>query len=257
MQVTPRGVMTKTLYHGTVPFAVEFDFVEHQLALIVAGGASHRSSSLALEPMSVAEFYATVMRMCRDAGLPVRIWSTPVEIADPVKFEADTAHQSYDAAAMQRFQQVLSQVDRVFKRHRAGFIGKSSPVHFFWGSFDLAVTRFSGREAPRREGPAFMTEAYSHEVISHGFWPGNAQVPQTVIYAYAAPEPDGFKEARVAPDASFYHDGMGEFMLPYDAARTAPDPERAILDFLTSTYERAAALGRWDRTALEPRRAGA
>ena len=248
MQVTPRGIATKTMYHGDRPFAMEFDFVSHQLALIVD---DDRSSSLDLAPMTVADFYAAVMRMCHDAGLPVSIWTTPVEIPDPVKFERDSAHSSYDPEAMARFRQALSQVDRVFKQHRAGFVGKSSPVHFFWGAFDLAVTRFSGKLAPPREGPAFMVEAYSHEVISHGFWPGNAQLPAASFYAYAVPEPEGFKQARVQPDAAYYHGELGEFLLPYAAVRESPDPDRAILDFMRSTYEEAATRAGWNRDALE------
>jgi hypothetical protein len=248
MPVTPRGVASRTMFHGVRPFAFEFDFLGHQLVLSVD---DERSATLDLAPMSVADFYAAVMQMCRDAGLPVSIWTTPVEVPDPVKFEQDTSHASYDAPAMERFQRVLSQVDRVFRRYRAGFVGKSSPVHFFWGSFDLAVTRFSGRPAPPREGPAFMVEAYSHEVISHGFWPGNAQLPEAAFYSYAVPEPDGFKQARVRPDAAYYHAGMGEFLLPYAAVRTLADPEQGILDFMHSTYAEAAARADWDRAALE------
>ena len=250
MQVTPRGLATRTMFHGERPFALEFDFLSHQLALNVD---DERSAALDLEPMSVAAFYAAVMRMCRDAGLPVSIWTKPVELPDPVtKFEHDTAHAAYDGAAIERFQRVLAQVDRVFKRHRAGFIGKSSPVHFFWGSFDLAVTRFNGDPAPPRDPaePAFMHDAYSHAVISHGFWPGNDhQYPGAAFYAYAAPEPAGFKEARVKPDAASYLP-LGEFLLPYDAVRQAADPEQAILDFMNSTYEAAATRAGWDR-ALE------
>lgn len=248
MQVTPRGLATRTLFHGTTPFAFEFDFVDHQLVLKVSYA---RSATLDLRPMTVAEFYEAVMRMCGDAGVPVKIWTTPVEIPDPVKFEIDTLHQAYDRDPVERLLQILLQVDRVFRRHRACFVGKCSPVHFFWGSFDLAVTRFSGRPAPRREGPRFMVDAYSREVISHGFWPGNQQVPEPAFYAYAVPEPDGFKQARVRPDAAFYEQTMGEFLLPYEAVRRAPDPEQAILDFMETTYDRASALADWDRPNLE------
>jgi hypothetical protein len=251
MLVTPRGVTTRTMFHFDRPFALEFDFLSHQLALVVD---DEHSASLDLEPMSVAEFHAAVMRMCRDAGLPVKIWTKPVELPDPVtRFEDDTAHAAYDAAAVERFQRVLAQVDRIFKRHRSGFVGKSSPVHFFWGSFDLAVTRFNGAPAPPRDPkePAFMREAYSHAVISHGFWPGNDhQHPAAAFYAYAVPEPAGFKAARVKPDAASYVP-LGEFLLPYDAVRAAPDPEQAILDFMNSTYEAAAERAGWDRAALE------
>jgi hypothetical protein len=248
MQMTPRGLATRTLFYGTRPFSFEFDFLDHTLVLTLS---DQRSATLALEPMTVAAFHAAVMRMCADAGLPVTIWTMPVEIPDPVKFEDDTIHGAYDAEAIERFHRVLRQVDRVFRRYRAGFVGKCSPVHFFWGAFDLAVTRFSGKPAPRREGPAFMVEAYSHEVISHGFWPGSQQFPQAALYAYAVPEPEGFKQARVAPEAAIYHQELGEFLLPYDAVRSALDPERAILEFMNTTYDEAARLGGWDRAALE------
>ncbi|HJR60650.1 MAG TPA: DUF5996 family protein [Vicinamibacterales bacterium] len=248
MQVTPRGLTTRTLFHGTTPFAFDFDFLSHQLVLKVSHA---RSAALDLAPMTVAEFYQAVMRMSADAGVPVKIWTTPVEIPDPVKFEIDTVHQAYDPAAVERFFRILLQADRVFRGHRACFVGKCSPVHFFWGSFDLAVTRFSGRPAPPREGPAFMVDAYSKEVISHGFWPGNQQFPSAAFYAYAVPEPDGFREARVTPAAAFYEPSMGEFLLPYDAVRQAADPEQAILDFMNSTYEQASAVAKWDRANLE------
>ena len=250
MQVTPRGLATRTLFHATRPFSFEFDFVDHQLVLNVS---DRRSATLDLEPMTVAAFHAAVIRMCADAGLPVKVWTMPVEVPDPVRFEEDTIHGAYDSGAIERFQRVLVQVDRVFRRSRAGFVGKCSPVHFFWGAFDLAVTRFSGKLAPPREGPAFMVEAYSHEVISHGFWPGNQQFPQAVFYAYAVPEPDGFTQARVAPDGAFYHQELKEFLLPYEAARRASDPEQAILDFMSTTYDQAALLAGWDRAALEMR----
>jgi hypothetical protein len=251
MQVTPRGVATRTLFHGTTPFSFEFDFFDHQLVLRMP--ADEASASLDLAPMTVADFYAAVMRMCDDAGLPVTIWTTPVEIPDPVKFELDTAHHAYDEASVERFWMVLSQVDRVFRRNRQGFVGKCSPVHFFWGSFDLAVTRFSGKAVPPppREGPRFMAEAYSHEVISHGFWPGNAQLPEAAFYAYAVPAPAGLNAARMAPEGAYYSDTLGEFILPYDAARRAPDPERAILQFMETTYEQAATLAGWPRMDLE------
>ncbi|MBA2306255.1 MAG: hypothetical protein H0W08_27000 [Acidobacteria bacterium] len=253
MQVTPRGLATRTLFHGATPFSFEFDFLAHQLGLKLPGDTS---ATLDLKPMTVASFYAEVMRLCADAGLPVQIWTMPVEIqppAVPVRFDQDTEHQSYDEAAVERFWRVLSQADRVFRRHRESFVGKCSPVHFFWGSFDLAVTRFSGHQAPPRspEEPAFMSEAYTHEVISHGFWPGNEQLPEAIFYSYAAPVPPGLSTARVSPDAAYYLDAMGEFVLPYEAVRTAADPERAILDFMNSTYEQAAALAHWDRASLE------
>jgi hypothetical protein len=252
MQVTPRGLATKTLFHGTTPFSFELDFVGHQLVLNMP---DERSASLDLGPMTVADFHAAVMRMCADAGIPVKIWTTPVEIPDPLKFERDTIHGAYDPVAITRVHRIFAQVDRVFRRYRAGFIGKCSPVHFFWGSFDLAVTRFSGDEAPPRpQDPGFMQEAYSHKVISHGFWPGNAQFAEPAFYAYAAPAPKGFDQLAVKPDGAFYHEAMGEFLLPYEAVRTAADPEQAILDFMASTYEHGAALDGWDRKRLETER---
>ena len=248
MQVTPRGLLTRTLHHGARPFSFEFDFVDHQLVLHVG---DERSAVLDLEPMPVAEFYRIVMQICEDAALPVRIWTVPSELEHPVRFEDDVAHASYDRAAVERWRVALSHADRLFRRYRSGFVGKCSPVHFFWGAFDLAVTRFSGRPAPLREGPAFMVEAYTHEVISHGFWPGSEQFPEAAFYAYAVPEPEGLKTAAVRPDAAYYHSSLGEFLLPYEAVRRAPDPDRAVLDFMESTYAQAATLGRWDRAALE------
>src|SRR5919109_5129025 len=180
-----------------------------------------------------------------------KIWPRPNELPDALPFADDRVHASYDADAAQRCWRVLAESDSVLKEFRGRFIGKSSPSHFFWGSFDLACTRFSGRPAPPREGPAFMREAYSHEVISHGFWPGSGLVLEPAFYAYAAPEPAGLKEARVEPAAAYYHRDLGEFIMPYDAVRTAASPERAIQQFVDSTYESAATLGHWDRAALE------
>jgi hypothetical protein len=184
-------------------------------------------------------------------GLGVRIWPMPVEIPTPIRFDDDTIHHTYDREAAHRCWQILARIAPIFAERRARFIGKTSPVHFFWGSFDLAVSRFSGRAAPPREGPRFMREAYSHEVISHGFWPGSGPILEPAFYAYAVPEPAGLKEAAVQPSAAFYHREMGEFILPYEAVRTAPDPAGAIHAFIDSTYERAATLGGWDRAALE------
>jgi hypothetical protein len=191
------------------------------------------------------------MTTLQDMRLPVKIWSLPSEIPSPIRFEEDTIHHSYDPVYANRFWRILLQVERVLKASQCAFIGKASPANFWWGSLDLALTRFSGRPAPPREGPAFMREAYSHEVISHGFWPGGGPVLEPVFYGYSAPEPAGFKEARVQPDAAFYHKELGEFLLPYDAVRTSPAPERALLSFLDSTYAAGAALGGWDRAALE------
>ena len=208
-------------------------------------------ATCSLAPMTVAEFYGLVMEHLGALSLPVKIWTTPVEVPAPIPFERDTVHHAYDAAAANRAWQVLRQIERVMNESRVQFVGKCSPVHFFWGAFDLAVTRFSGRLAPPREGPAFMREAYSHEVISHGFWPGNDQLPEPIFYGYAVPEPSGFKQARVEPAAAYYHPDLGEFILPYDAVRKSADPNVAIRQFIDSTYEIGATLGRWDRPALE------
>ena len=248
MQVTARGLATRTLAHGTQSFTMEFDFVDHELVVRASDG---RVRKLALEPQSVADFYRKVMALLRDLSLPVKIWPMPVEIPSPIRFDEDTVHHSYDPEYASRFWRILVLVERAFTDSRCDFVGKCSPVHFFWGSFDLAVTRFSGKRAPAREGPAFMRDAYSHEVISHGFWPGSGAVLEPAFYSYAVPEPPGLKEARVEPAAAFYHLEMGEFVLPYEAARTAQAPERAIAAFVDSTYAQAATLGGWDRAALE------
>ena len=246
--VTPRGVSTHLLPHGARSFAIEFDFVEHQLVVRVSDG---RAAGLALTSQSVADFYRALMNLMERNELGVRLWSMPVEIPDPIRFEDDTIHHSYDGEAAHRWWQIVSRLAPVFAERRSSFFGKTSPVHFFWGAFDLAVTRFSGRPAPPREGPRFMREAYSHEVISHGFWPGSGPVREAAFYAYAVPEPVGLKEAAVQPSAAYYHHELGEFILPYEAVRTAPDPVDAIRAFIDSTYDRAATLGRWDRAALE------
>jgi hypothetical protein len=205
----------------------------------------------ALRPRTVADFYREVMGILGEMGLPVKIWPMPVEIPSPIRFDEDTVHRSYDRVYANRFWRILAQIERVLNAARCEFVGKCSPVHFFWGAFDLAVTRFSGRRAPPREGPAFMREAYSHEVISHGFWPGSGPVLEAAFYAYAVPEPPGFKESPVQPAAAFYHRELGEFILPYEAVRTAADSDAAIRLFVNSTYERAATLAGWDRETLE------
>jgi hypothetical protein len=248
LQIGPRGLITRSLYHDTRRFTLEFDFIEHQLILRIADGTVR---NLPLEPMTVADFYRRVMAMLADLGLEVRIWPTPVEIPNPIRFEQDTIHHSYEREPVERLWAILQSCDRVMTSRRCSFVGKCSPVHFFWGSFDLAVTRFSGRLAPPREGPAFMQEAYSHEVISHGFWPGNEQLPEPVFYAYAVPEPEGFKEAQVAPAAAAYSREMSEFLLTYEAVRTSDDPDSALGHFIDSTYDAGARLGKWDRSALE------
>ena len=246
--LTARGIASPLLPHDGRAFTIEFDFIDHQMIVRVSDGGVKR---MALTARPVAGFYGAFVEALSGLGLETRIWAMPVEVADPVRFDLDTAHHHYDPEWAARAWQVFLSVWRVLSETRGPFIGKASPVHFFWGSFDLAVTRFSGRPAPPREGPAFMREAYSHEVISHGFWPGNQQLPEAAFYAYAAPEPAGLKESRVDPEAAYYHRDMGEFILPYEVVRTSPDPEAMIRAFVETTYARAADLAGWDRKALE------
>jgi len=231
-----------------------FDFIDHQLRIDASDGTTR---SLDLAPRTVADFYTTVMRILLEMDLPVRIWPMPVELPNPVRFDEDTIHASYDPGHANQLWRVIVQSHRVFSSAACSFVGKCSPVHFFWGSFDLAVTRFSGRPAPPRDGPAFMREAYSHEVISHGFWPGSGPVLEPAFYGYAVPEPIGFKDARVRPEGAYYHREFGEFILPYEAVRQSPSPDNAIYAFIDSTYDVAATLAHWDRAALERAPAGA
>jgi hypothetical protein len=248
LQLTPRGLSTRRLLYGERSFAMEFDFIDHRLVIRTSDDDER---SLRLEPKSVADFYRELMSLLRQMRLDVKIWTMPVEVPSPIRFEQDTGHRSYDRAFVNRFWRIIAQIEDVLTRERCGFVGKCSPAHFFWGGFDLALSRFSGRPAPAREGPAFMREAYSREVISHGFWPGGAPVLEPAFYAYAVPEPAGLKTARVRPDAAFYHPELNEFILPYEAVRTSDAPEAAIREFVDSTYEQAANLGNWDRTVLE------
>ena len=248
MQVTPRGLSTRTLPHGDRTFSIQFDFIEHQLVIHTS---DDETRTLALRPQTVADFYREVMATLEGMGLPVKIWPMPVELASPIRFDLDVVNHSYDPVYANRCWRILTQAARVLNRSQCSFVGKCSPVHFFWGAFDLAVTRFSGRRAPPREGPAFMREAYSHEVISHGFWPGSGTLLEPTFYAYAVPEPPGLKEARVQPAAAYYHRELSEFVLPYEAVRKSASPEQAILAFVESTYDRAATLGAWDRAALD------
>src|SRR5262245_45213824 len=213
-QVTPRGLSTRPMPHGARTFTMEFDFIDHQLVIRASDGTTR---TVALVPQTVADFYRTVMNVLGEMNLPVKIWPMAVELPTPFRLDRDTEHHAYDPEYANRVWRIFVSVERVFSACRCQFIGKASPVHFFWGAFDLAVTRFSGRPAPPREGPAFMREAYSHEVISHGFWPGGAPLPEASFYAYAVPEPAGLKEAPVQPAAAYYHRDMGEFLLPYDA----------------------------------------
>jgi hypothetical protein len=243
--------MTGTMISGGRLVTMLFDFVDHRLVIDASDGRTER---VALEPRSVADFHAAVMRALDRMGIAVRIWTMPVEIPDPVRFEADTVHHAYDPDSAATFWRVLSSIEPAFDRFRAGFVGKCSPVHFFWGSCDLAVTRFSGGRAPARPGADAITrEAYSHEVISHGFWPGSGPVQEPAFYAYAAPEPDGLKTASIQPAAAYYSRDLSEFVLPYEAVRTADSPGGDLLAFLQSTYDVAADLAGWSRSDLERR----
>lgn len=252
--LSARGLTTSPISHGDRLFECEFDFLGHRLWIRTAEGPS---SSVVLEPKSVAEFYNQVLEAFADLDLNIRIHTMPSEIPDAIPFERDTEHHAYDHEYAIRFWHVLLEVDRVFKQFRSRFSGKCSPVHFFWGSFDLAVTRFSGREAPPHPGgvPNFpdwvAREAYSHEVSSAGFWPGGGGIDYPAFYSYAYPAPEGFAQAEVRPTGAFYSQELGEFILPYDEVRTASSPDEVLLEFLQSTYEAAADLGHWDRGALE------
>jgi hypothetical protein len=254
LYVTARGLTTSSIPCGERTFDIAFDFIDHALVLRVSDGRERR---LALQPRTVADFYAEVMAMLDSLAIPVRIDRVPNEIADAIPFDQDTTHSAYDAEYAQRFWRTLLQADRVFAQFRTSFLGKCSPVHFFWGSFDLAVTRFSGRRAPPHPGgvpnlaDAIVREAYSHEVSSAGFWPGGSALEYPVFYSYAYPEPPGYRETPVRPAAASFNAGLGEFLLPYDAVRTAPDPEAMLLQFLQSTYEAAANAAHWERDALE------
>jgi Family of unknown function (DUF5996) len=249
LYVTARGLTTSRIPYGERAFELWFDFIRHQLVLETSEGVV---KTLLLEPRSVAEFYQEFMALLRSAKIEVEMWTMPVEIPDPIAFDQDRVHAAYDRASVGKFWRILLSVDTVFNQFRARFIGKSSPVHFFWGSFDLAVTRFSGRRAPERSGADVITrEAYSHEVSSVGFWPGGGSVQDAAFYSYAAPEPQGFKDEPARPDAAFYDRQLGEFLLMYDDVRKAESPTASLLEFCQSTYEVAATLGKWDRSALE------
>ena len=248
-QITPRGLMTPPMPHGSRSFTMTFDFLAHELVIETSDGSRQ---TIPLQPQTVADFYRRLTDTLREMGLETRIWTMPVEVPDPIRFEQDVTHRSYDRDAARRAHDALLTMKPVFDTFRAEFIGKCSPLHFFWGGFDLAVTRFSGRRAPERPGADAVTrESYSHEVISHGWWPGSGAVSQPAFYAYAAPEPDGLKTTPVQPAAAFYSTEMSIFVLPYEAVRTSPTPEADLRSFLKSTYETAATLARWDRTSLE------
>jgi hypothetical protein len=247
--VTSRGLTTHPLASDRRIFTLAFDFIDHELVIQCSDGGSDR---LALAPRTVADFHRDLMNRLRALGLDVRIWTMPVEVPNPIRFEDDVLHRSYDRAPVEAFHQALVAMTPVFQAFRARFIGKSSPVHFFWGSFDLASTRFSGRRAPARPGADSITrESYSHEVISHGFWPGGGAVEEPVFYGYAAPEPAGFRDVAVRPTAAGYHAALSEFILPYEAVRTARRPADELTAFLESTYDAAADRAGWNRGELE------
>jgi len=254
LYVTARGLTTSPIPYGTRIFQIDFDCIDHRLLIACGDG---KTASLSLAPRSVAAFYREVMAQLAALGIVVGIWTMPVEIPDAIPFESDETHRSYDKDYANRLWRILVQCDRVFSRFRAGFVGKVSPVHFFWGSFDLAVTRFSGRRAPDHPGTAphlanwVMREAYSHEVSSCGFWPGGGAVTAPAFYSYAYPQPAGFADATITTEGAYFSREIGEFILPYDAVRQAAAPREMLLDFLQQTYAAAADLGNWDRAALE------
>jgi hypothetical protein len=248
LYVNSLGLTTSPIPYQGRTFEVQFNFVEHQLSISVSDG---QHKILLLRPQTVAAFYAEFLSALHSLGIEVRIWPMPVEIPNPIRFDRDDQHSSYDPVYVERFWKILLLVEEVFQKFRSDFIGKHSPIHFFWGSFDLASTRFSGRRAPERAGADPITrEAYSHEVISAGFWPGGGDVKGAAFYAYAAPEPNGFKTATVRPAKAFYSP-LGEFLLMYDDVRQSANPEQALLEFLQTTYEAGANLGGWPRAELE------
>jgi hypothetical protein len=254
LYVTARGLTTSPIPDAIRTFQIDFDFIDHLVRISTSDGAMRQ---FALAGQSVASFYAAIMADLAELGIHIAIDEMPNELPEPIRFSRDHEHACYDPDAVQRFFQILVNADRVFRQFRTGFLGKASPVHFFWGSFDLAVTRFSGRRAPRHPGGVphlpddVACEAYSHEESSAGFWPGSGAIDYPAFYSYSYPEPAGFRTARVRPDAAFFSEVLGEFILPYDAVRTAAQPEQALLEFLQSTYEAAANAAKWDRDALE------
>src|ERR1700686_4083630 len=249
LYVNARGLTTSPIPYRKGVFEIQFDFIDHTLEITTSTG---ETKSIRLEPRTVADFHAEFLSLLQSLEIDVRIWNMPVEIPNPIRFDQDRVHGAYDPQYANAFWRILVTVDAILKEFRSRFLGKASPVHFFWGSFDLAVTRFSGRRAPERPGADAMTrEAYSHEVSSAGFWPGGGDIAGPAFYSYASPEPPGFAERRVRPPAAFYHPVMKEFLLLYDDVRTASDPKTTLMDFLNSTYDAAADLGNWDLKALE------
>src|SRR5919112_4263205 len=253
LYLTPRGLTTSAIPYKDRYFRIDFDFIAHLLVIETAEGST---KTIALRPRSVADFYQETMSALASLGMPVTIWTTPVEVQDRTPFEKDEKHASYDPDYAQRFWRILLQASSVLTEFACRFRGKVSPVHFFWGAFDLAVTRFSGRTAPEHPGSPNLSrsvaiEAYSHEVSSCGFWPGGGPIDEPVFYAYAYPEPQGFKDYSIQPPEAFYHTGMGEFLLPYDVVRMSDSPNKILLYFLQSSYEAAAICANWDRRTLE------
>ena len=254
LYVTIFGLTTSPISDGSRYFQIDFDFIEHRLFIRTSDGDQR---SIELEPMTVADFYTQIIRALADLGIDVEINTLPNEVQEPIRFEDDYVHASYDADAVNRYWRALLQIDRVFKYFRAGFTGKCSPVHLFWGSFDLAVTRFSGQSAPEHPGgvpnlPDSITrEAYCQQLSSAGFWPGGGPIDYPAFYSYAYPAPVGFATSKVRPSEAFFDADMGEFLLPYDAVRNSTDPDAALLSFLNSTYEAAAIAAGWDRKTLE------
>jgi hypothetical protein len=254
LYVTARGLTSSPIPDGTRTFQIDLDFIDHVMRISTSDGATRQ---LALAGQSVASFYTAIMADLAELGIRITIDEMPNELPEPIRFSQDNRHASYDPDAVRRLLQILVNTDVVFKQFRTSFLGKASPVHFFWGSFDLAVTRFSGRRAPRHPGGVphlsdeVACEAYSHEVSSAGFWPGSGAIDYPAFYSYAYPEPAGFRATKVRPDAAFFSEALGEFILPYEAVRTAVQPAQALLEFLQSTYEAAANSAKWDRAALE------
>ncbi len=252
LYITSRGLTTLPIPYGEQTFQIDLDFINHAMYISTYTG---NIRSIELKPRSVADFYKTLTETLRSMGIEISIWTTPVEVAERIPFELDKKHSAYDPEYAQRHWKILAQVDRVMKEFRSRFIGKASPVHFFWGSFDLAASRFSGRIAPPHPGSpnvarSVMLEAYSHEVSSCGFWAG-AGLGEPAFYAYAYPAPEGFNNYRVQPEEAYYNNNFGEFILPYEAVRSAASPDNKLLSFFQSTYEAAANLGDWDRKTLE------
>jgi Family of unknown function (DUF5996) len=253
LYVTPSGLTTSSMTYKGQYLQIDFDFTEHILIIRTTKGSP---KTIALQPRSVADFYHEVMRNLESLGMPITIWTTPVEVQDRTPFEKDEIHAAYDPEYAQKVWRIMAEANRVLTEFRGRFIGKVSPVHFFWGAFDLAVTRFSGRRAPPHPGAPNMArfvavEAYSHEVSSCGFWPGGGPVSEPAFYAYAYPEPQGFKDYPIQPQEAFYHKEMGEFLLPYDLVRNAKSPDDVLMTFLQTSYEAAATCAKWDRHSLE------